>query len=85
MNRFIQLYNVENDPVFIELQTGDASWILPPGSNVSDVLYITHITDDKIEKKYYEDLSNESVSWGLPIQELSITALQTCEFIEGES
>ena len=73
---FIQIFNQDNDPLFVELTTGKAYWILPYTSikssqysslsryNFKCVKYLTHLDDRG--QPYFEDMMSNIVSWALP-------------------
>jgi hypothetical protein len=73
---FIQIFNQDNDPLFVELTTGKAYWILPytlikssqhsslNRYNFKCVKYLTHL--DNRGQPYFEDMMSNIVSWALP-------------------
>lgn len=68
---FLQSFNTDADPIFIDLKEAVAYWILPRGVKLSDVSTLTHVTDDG--KVYYENLQTNAVTWALAIDEDNIT------------
>lgn len=61
---YIQIYNIEQDPIFVDTNSGRVFWTLPKKSDVKNVVYVTHIADTG--QYYYEKTSNGEVSWSLP-------------------
>lgn len=61
---YIQIYNADQDPVFLDVNTGNLLWILPKKIDIKNVLYVTHIADNG--HYYYENTSNGEVTWQLP-------------------
>jgi hypothetical protein len=75
---FIQLYNSDNDPVFVDMESGKSFWILPKNSPISNVKYVTHLIEET-GKQYYQELESGSVSWFLPIDQFSSEATKNCK------
>lgn len=69
---FLQSFNTDADPIFIDLKQAIAHWVLPKGVKLSDVSTLTHVTDDG--KVYYEDLQTNAVTWALVVDDDNITA-----------
>ena len=67
---YIQIFNKDGQPVFVDIGTGKACWILPSGISLGSVLYMAHYNEES-GLPYYEKLSNNSVSWTLPVQEMT--------------
>lgn len=61
---FIQLFNVDNDPVFLDIEQGSANWTLPEELLLNKVRFISHHTENGMA--YYEDIFSNEVSWALP-------------------
>jgi len=73
---FIQIFNQDGDPLFVELTTGKAYWMLPyilikssqysslSRYNFKCVKYLTHLNDHG--QPYFEDMMTNKVSWALP-------------------
>lgn len=64
MAKFLQTFDVDDDPVFINLETGKIDWLLPSSYGVENISYIAHFTDAGVP--YYEQIDNGAVSWRLP-------------------
>ena len=60
----MQIFNVDNDPFYIELRGGHAFWLIPDQYTFADVKYLTHLTEEG--NQYYEYLPTNEVSWTLP-------------------
>lgn len=60
----MQIFNADKDPVFIELLSGNAFWIIPAKYKLSDVRFLTHQTEDG--NSYFENLETGEVSWSFP-------------------
>jgi hypothetical protein len=60
----MQIFNADGDPLFIELQGGNASWLIPSKYKLSDVKYLSHLTDEG--NCYFENMETTEVSWSLP-------------------
>lgn len=73
----MQLFNKSGDPVFIGLQNGILNWTLPAYAKLSDVLYLTHLSDGKF---YYEEISSQATMWSLPT-DAKIISLRTTKTI----
>ena len=63
---FIQLTNKDGDSFYTNLTTGDSYWLLPQGSNIRRVRYITHLTEEG--QPYYECMKTKDVTWTFPGQ-----------------
>lgn len=61
--KYMQVFNKGGDPVFIGLQNGILNWTLPSYAKLSDILYLTHLSDSKF---YYEEVSSQTTMWSLP-------------------
>ena len=73
---FIQIFNQDGDPLFVELATGKSYWMLPyvlikssqhsslSRYNFHCVKYLSHLDDRG--QPYFEDMSTNEVSWALP-------------------
>ena len=60
----IQIFDMDNDPLYVELQKGGAFWIIPKKYKLSSVKFLSHLTEDG--GCYYENLENNETSWSLP-------------------
>jgi hypothetical protein len=69
---FIQQYNADRIPFFVNMRTGVSYWELPEGVTKSHVKYITHFTENG--DVYYEDVEKGTTSWTLPVEKLSASA-----------
>lgn len=78
-NTFIQLYDQQRDPLFMDLQSGKLYWILPSEQLLANVLFVTHVNDDG--KFYYENISTAEVTWDLPKEKMSFTAADTAALV----
>ncbi|KAJ1443375.1 hypothetical protein B484DRAFT_414488 [Ochromonadaceae sp. CCMP2298] len=62
---FMQLYNAAQDPLYIDLQSGQASWLLPEEEGILlRVKYLSHIGEEG--SCYFEKLDTSETSWALP-------------------
>lgn len=77
MTSFIQIYNADQDPIFMEVNSCQALWTLPKKSDIKWVTHVTHIADNG--QYYYEATSNGEVTWSLPA--LSKVAQETMKTI----
>lgn len=65
----MQIFNGDNDPLFIELVGGNAFWIIPADKyKLSDVRFLTHLTDDG--NLYFENMETGEVSWVFPSDDI---------------
>lgn len=78
--RYIQLFNAANQPFFVGMETGKASWVIPV-KKISQLTYMAHLTDES--KCYYEELSTQEVSWKLPFTQMTPAAANTCKVLPG--
>lgn len=78
-NTFIQLYDQQRDPIFMDLHTGKLFWILPNEQFVANVQFVTHVSDDG--KFYYENVTSAEVTWELPKEKMSFTAADTAALV----
>lgn len=62
--KLIQVFNSEEDPVFVNMDNGLCYWTLPSRSVLPCVAFVSHLSEKAVP--YYEQLSNGSVSWSLP-------------------
>ncbi len=69
---FLQSFNADADPIFIDLRNAQAFWTLPRTAKLSDLTTLTHITDEG--KVYYESLSTGAVTWSLVVDGTVIIA-----------
>jgi hypothetical protein len=60
----IQIFNADNDTLYVELIGGNAFWLIPDTYQLSDVKYLSHLTEDG--SCYYENLASSETSWTLP-------------------
>jgi hypothetical protein len=60
----IQIFNADNDTLYVELIGGNAFWLIPDTYQLSDVKFLSHLTEDG--SCYYENLANSETSWTLP-------------------
>lgn len=60
----MQIFNGDKDPLFIELISGNAFWLIPDKYKLSDVRYLTHQTEDG--NSYFENLETGEVAWSFP-------------------
>ena len=67
---YIQIFNKDGQPVFIDMQTGKACWILPSGTSLGSVKYMSHFSEET-GHPYYENLNDNAVSWSLPTEEMA--------------
>lgn len=75
MAKIIQLFNNSHQPVYLDMATGNAFWLLPYDVPLSSVKYISHMSEER-KLPYYEKLySTDSVSWSLPLNEMSDAAI----------
>jgi hypothetical protein len=75
----IQLYNLQRDPVFMDMSTGKLLWILSNDSLLEKIVYVSHYADDG--KVYFENVDTTLVSWNLPKDKMSLTASDTAELV----
>jgi hypothetical protein len=61
---YIQIYNADQDPIFLEIYSSNPMWTLPKKNHVKLVSYVTHIAEN--EQYFYEKTSDGEVSWTLP-------------------
>lgn len=95
IGRYIQIYNAERDPVFVELTTGELSWLLPNKESIHGVVYVSHLaatesnetdaTDEVANNSYYEQVGPGTVSWALPLEEMSEAAVSIVERVQTSS
>lgn len=78
--RYIQLFNAANQPFFVGMETGRASWLIPV-REISQLSFMAHLTDDS--KCYYEELTTQEVSWKLPFTQMTPAAANTCKVLPG--
>jgi hypothetical protein len=64
---YIQSFNYEADSLFINLTNGIPTWIISTKCSLSNILFLTHVTDDG--KVYYENVQTKEVTWKLPNDE----------------
>lgn len=76
---YIQLYNQQHDPVFMELSTGKLHWTLPNENLLTNVIFVSHISDEG--KFYYENVDTNVVQWDLPKEKMSIGAVDVAELV----
>lgn len=62
----IQIFNADNDPLYLELRAGNAHWVLPRKYKLGDVKYLSHLTDENT--CYFENLETNETSWELPTE-----------------
>lgn len=78
--KYILLYDSDRDPVFLELITGQLSWVLPSNNSVRNLLFMTHLAENG--QPYYENLKTNEVSWNLPTQEMSTAAISAAAYVQ---
>jgi hypothetical protein len=61
----IQIFNADHDPLYVELQGGNAFWLVPRKYKLADVKFLTHLTEDG--SCYFENLVTNETSWSLPV------------------
>lgn len=62
--RYLQTFNTDADPVFINLCDGLSYWTLGAASaSIYDLVFLTHVTEDG--RVYYENLQTKAVTWSL--------------------
>lgn len=76
---YMQLYNQQHDPVFMELSTGKLHWTLSNENLLSNILFVSHISDDG--KFYYENVDTNVVQWELPKEKMGLTAVDVAEVV----
>lgn len=63
---YIHFLNAEKVSLYIEIDTGEAFWTLPPNTQLREsLLFVTHKTVDG-RKVYFEDLKTGETMWELP-------------------
>jgi hypothetical protein len=77
--KFFLLYDLDRDPVFLDIFSGSISWVLPTRESVKSLCYMAHLSENG--QPYYEDLANGSVGWNLPSC-LSSAARQSANYIQ---
>lgn len=76
MVMYIQIFNKDRQPIFLEAKSGAVSWTIPRHISLSSVKYISHI-DENSSQVYYEKLEDGNpVSWTLPVHEMSQKACE---------
>ena len=76
---YIQLYNTDGDAFYVDLNNGESFWLLPPGTPVSRVRCISHMSDKG--EPYYESLKTKAVTWAIPEEGLSAKAQQSAKML----
>lgn len=69
---YLQSYDQDHTPYYVNMISGDSMWSLPYGTPVSDVLFITHLNEEGVP--YYENVKTGETSWQLPVDEMSPAA-----------
>ena len=74
--RYIRHLTKENIPIYIDMQTGSASWLLADNIDLkATVRLLSHVTEEG-DRIYFEDLATEKTSWSLPAGLLSPAAMK---------
>ena len=71
---FMQLYTASSVGFFVNMETGETSFLLPKEYSFSSLIYLTHINEDHQEgemKFYYENLETKEVTWEAPLAYLA--------------
>lgn len=76
---YIQLYNFDKEPLFVELTTGQLSWTLPGRQFLEKVQYVTHFNEE--DRSYYETVETRVVAWELPVEHMSQSAIMAAETV----
>ena len=76
---FIQLFNTDNDPLYLDMSTGQCFWLPDRRTLFSNINLVTHTADDG--QFYYEDVKTHEVSWSLPKEEFTDDAYAWAEAI----
>jgi hypothetical protein len=76
---YIQLYNFDKDPLFVELTSGQLSWTLPSRQYLEKVQFVTHFTES--DQCYYETVETREVAWELPVDKMSQSAIVAAETV----
>lgn len=79
-NLYIQLFNVNEDPVYLELRSGDAMWSFPDESFLQYVRYVSHLNDKGVP--YYESIVTGDVSWNLPTEKMTTISIEKAQQIQ---
>lgn len=62
--QYIQLVNRDGNTFFLNIESGDASWILPKRVKITQITYMTHIADTG--QLYYENIESAETEWEPP-------------------
>lgn len=76
--KYIQLFNAAEQPFFVGMDSGKASWLIDEGK-IHLLIHAAHPADDG--KYYYEDLRTQAVSWSLPLTEMTASAANTAKVL----
>jgi Ca2+-binding EF-hand superfamily protein len=78
---YVRHINKENAPVFVNMQLGSASWLLPPKTNLANVKILTHVSDEG--ELFYEDVASKKTLWSLPPGKLEVSVVNMMERLRG--
>jgi hypothetical protein len=78
---YVRHLNKENVGVFVCMQTGAASWLLPAMTNLTNVKILSHVSDDG--ELFYEDVASKKTLWKLPEGKLSVAVMNMMERLRG--
>lgn len=84
-DEYIQIFNADGDPLFVELHSGKAYWILPLLAsnnkqskqyyhNFASVKYLSHLDQNGIP--YFENLITNEVTWSLPSEAIISSSIK---------
>jgi len=76
---YIQLYNLDKDPLFVELSTGQITWTLPSKQYLDKVQFVSHISEN--EQCYFETVETREVTWDLPTAYMSSIAFTAAQLV----
>ncbi len=76
--KYIQLFNAAEQPFFVGMDSGKASWLIDEGK-IHLLIHAAHPADDG--KYYYEDSRTQAVSWSLPLTEMTASAANTAKVL----
>ncbi len=79
-NKYVHVLNAESISVFIDINTGIPSWILPADASIKNLKVVTYLLDDS-GKVYFETIETMQTSWTLPTTGLSNSCISTCNEI----
>ena len=79
-NKYVHVLNAEGISVFVDINTGVPSWILPADASIKNLKVVTYLLDDS-GKVYFETIQTMQTSWTLPTAGLSNSCISSCDEI----